>query len=50
VHLGFCQEQAAADLVSRGMRILEQLLSLGAVLSGASHHGLRLPGRPLLME
>jgi hypothetical protein len=48
VHLGFGQDQAAADLVLRGVRFLEQLLSLGAVLAGAAHHGLRLPGYPLM--
>jgi len=50
VHLGFGQDQAAAALASRGTRLLEQLLSLGVVLAGAAHHGLRLPGCPLLME
>jgi hypothetical protein len=50
VHLGFCQDQAAADAVPLCARLLEQLFSLGVVLTGATHHGLRLPGRPLLME
>jgi hypothetical protein len=33
-----------------GGQLPEQFLSLGVVLTGGTHHGLRLPGRPLLME
>jgi hypothetical protein len=48
VHLGFGQDQAAADLVLRGTRLLEQLLGSGVVVGGAAHHDLRLPGCPLM--
>jgi hypothetical protein len=35
VHPGFGQDQAAADLVMRGARLLEQLLGSCVVLTGA---------------
>jgi hypothetical protein len=42
VHLGFGQDQAAADLVLRGVRFFEQLLGSGVVLASTAHHGLRV--------
>jgi hypothetical protein len=48
VHLGFSQDLAAADAVLLCVRLVEQLLSSGVVVAGAAHHGLRLPGCPLM--
>jgi hypothetical protein len=50
VYLGFGQDLAPADAVLHVGQLLEQMFSLGVVLTGAAHHGLRLPGRALLME
>jgi hypothetical protein len=47
VHLRFGEDQAAADLVMRGVRLLEQMLGLGAMLRSV-HLPPPVPGFPVL--